>query len=279
LNGCTKNGYEANTNDATMKIVNYKDMQISYTEAGTGDTTLFFVHGSFLNKEYWDEQIKFFSPTYHIIAIDLPGHGQSTKGSDSLIIQKFGDAVISVIKDLKLEKVILIGHSMGSDVILECAVKYPDPIIGFVVIDYFKNVGTPLPTKIADQVLTGLKKDFSKTMEMYVRTGLVTKNTDSTVVNRVIRDYLNMDQAGAIESVADGFRYAPREKELVERLEFKVYLINVDYMPTNEDLLKASLHERYALTTIHGTSHFPMIEDADGFNQALQKVIKELDQK
>lgn len=263
-----------------MATVKYKDTHIAYTEAGDiGNPTLFFVHGSFMNKEYWSEQVRFFQQKYHVIAIDLPGHGQSPKGSDALTIQNCGDAVVSVIKDLNLKKVILIGHSLGADVILESAVRYPDKIIGFVVIDYYKNVGTPLPQEVVSQVLTGLEKDFQKTMETYVRTGLVTKSTDSEVVDRVTKDYQHMNNHAAIESITDQFKYVSREQALLEQLKFKVHLINVDYMPTNEAPLKASLKNGYELISIHGTSHFPMIEDSDSFNQTLEKVIAGIERK
>lgn len=260
-----------------MTTIKYKDTHIAYTEAGSVDNvTLFFVHGSFLNKEYWNDQIKFFEPHYHIIALDLPGHGESPKGSDSLTVQNLGDAVISTIKALMLRKVILIGHSLGADVILEVAVRHPNKIKGFVVIDYFKNVGTPLPADVVNQVLKGLEKDFAKTMEGYVRTGLVTERTDSNIVSRVVNDYQKADRAAAIESITDQFKYTSRELALLEQIKFKIHLINVAYKPTAEEPLKKSIKKGYVLTYLQGTSHFPMIEDPSRFNQTLQGILQEI---
>ena len=59
------------------KIVIGKDT-LSYFDTEKNKTTLLFIHGSFINKDYWKNQISFFSKKYRVIALDLAGHGNST---------------------------------------------------------------------------------------------------------------------------------------------------------------------------------------------------------
>jgi pimeloyl-ACP methyl ester carboxylesterase len=54
----------------------------------------------------------------------------SAKGNAIWTIEEYGNDVCIVIKELHLKNVILIGHSMGGDVILEVATKCPDSVIG-----------------------------------------------------------------------------------------------------------------------------------------------------
>ena len=53
------------------------EVSISYTMAGNGDTSIVFVHGWGISKEYWKEQIEELSSDYKVVALDLGGHGQS----------------------------------------------------------------------------------------------------------------------------------------------------------------------------------------------------------
>src|SRR5882724_11306747 len=54
-------------------------VSISYTSCGDHDTSLLFIHGWCINKDYWEPQIKHFCDRYTVVAIDLPGFGQSGK--------------------------------------------------------------------------------------------------------------------------------------------------------------------------------------------------------
>jgi PBP1b-binding outer membrane lipoprotein LpoB len=55
--------------NVTAKVNN---TTIAYNQYGNGDTTLLFVHGWCINKEYWSEQSKYFSDKYKVVALDLP---------------------------------------------------------------------------------------------------------------------------------------------------------------------------------------------------------------
>src|SRR5687767_9455304 len=59
------------------------NVKIAYNTCGEKDTTLLFVHGWCINKEYWEPQLKYFCPSYKVIAIDLPGFGESGKNRTS----------------------------------------------------------------------------------------------------------------------------------------------------------------------------------------------------
>ena len=62
----------------TTNIVSNK-VRIDYTDTGTGDTTLLFVHGWCINKTYWEKQVAYFGKRYRVVTIDLPGIWQIWK--------------------------------------------------------------------------------------------------------------------------------------------------------------------------------------------------------
>jgi sigma-B regulation protein RsbQ len=263
-----------------MKNIRYSEVEIAYGIEGKGDITLLFVHGAFINQNYWAAQVGYFKHDYQVVAIDLPGHGKSGKNRTVWTIEELGNDVCNLIETLHLKNVILIGHSMGGDVILEVAVRCPTSVIGFVGVDNFKNAGSAMPAEIQTQVepiMAMLKSDFANTSEYYARQALLSPATDQAITNRVVADYRNMDKDIGYDLIDSSFTYYERQRSLMNRLKLKMYLINVDYIPTNMELLNKYAHSGYAVIPIEGTSHYPMIEKPDNFNWLLHDVIAEIE--
>ena len=122
--------------NVTAKVNN---TTIVYNQYGKGDTTLLFVHGWCINKEYWNEQTKYFSDKYKVVALDLPGFGASDKDRTEWTFEKYTDDINEFIKAENLKNVILIGHSMSGDILLLMDTKYPGSVIGIVGIDNLKK--------------------------------------------------------------------------------------------------------------------------------------------
>jgi sigma-B regulation protein RsbQ len=259
-----------------MATIERYNVKIAYHSAGKGDTTLLFVHGAFIDMNYWSAQIDYFKTHYRVITIDLPGHGQSGKNRATWNIEEYGKDICTLINELHLKNIVLIGHSMGGDVILEVASRCSDSVIGFVGVDNFKNAGTPLPEEFQSQValiLKMLKSDFANTSENYARKALLSESTDKIIIDRVVSDYRKMDEKIGYDLISDSFTYSDREKELMTGLKYKMYLVNVGYSPTNEELLRKFAASGYELIPFKGSCHFPMIENPEEFNRILHDIL------
>jgi len=253
-----------------------ENLHIDYLVAGSGEVTLVFIHGGFIDKEYWQDQVTYFSRNFKVLTIDLAGHGKSGDNRTDWTIESLGEDVIRVIKELSLTKVILIGHSLGGNVIVEVAAKLPELVIGLIGIDNFKNAGMPLPPPLMEQIslaLEYMKTNFAEVSENFARLSLVSAQTDKPVAERVINDYKNFKPNVGRPLLVSNFNYHAREKELLQNLKLKLHLINVDYFPTNEELLKQNTGSGYELNEMKGTCHYPMIEYPGEFNELLDKVI------
>jgi pimeloyl-ACP methyl ester carboxylesterase len=262
-----------------IKSIEHEGVNIAYGDVGAGDTTLLFVHGAFIDMSYWSAQVEHFRHRYRVITIDLPGHGKSGKNHTKWTIQRYGVYIRALIEEFRLSRVVLIGHSMGGDVILEVATQCPETVIGFIGIDNFKNAGTAMPQEIQDQFgyfLQMLDSDFANTSEGYARQVLLTSATDTSIAGRVLADFRNTDKQMGIGLIANCFNYFDRERELMNLLKLKMYLVNVDYYPTNEHLLEKYAASGYGIITINGTCHYPMIENPMELNRALESVLEHL---
>lgn len=256
--------------------ININGEKLFYFDSEKGDTTILFIHGAFIDKEYWSEQLSYFSSHYRVIAIDLAGHGNSTHNRTEWTVQNYGKDISEFIKRLSLKNVILIGHSFGTDVMLETAATNPPEVIGLVAIDELKNVGEEMPQETVNHLTESLNADFSKTCEHYAKQALLTEKTNSDIVTKLLKDYTEMNPQVGIPLLENTFTYTKRETELLNGLQLKLYLLMVDYQPTDEDNLKKYVGDNYELHTINGTCHYPMLESPNEFNTLLDKILSKI---
>ena len=112
---------------------------IAYDVRGKGDITLVFIHGWACDRSFWREQLDIFARDYRVVALDLGGHGDSQVDRDAWSLAVLGGDVQAVADELNLNRVILIGHSLGGMVSLEAARLMPERVLGVVGVDTTPN--------------------------------------------------------------------------------------------------------------------------------------------
>ena len=101
-------------------------IEITYTDEGKGPEVLLFVHGLSSNSLIWRQNIETLRKKYRCIALDLPGHGSSSKGKYAYSIDFFLDTLQQFAVQLDLPVCTLVGHSMGGQIAIAAAVKFPE---------------------------------------------------------------------------------------------------------------------------------------------------------
>ena len=92
------------------------------------------MHGSGLTHIVWSLHEQFYaSQGYNVLSIDLPGHG-SSEGPSLKSIEDMSSWVKSFMETLKIQKIIIVGHSQGCLVGIDFASKYPEFIDGLVLV-------------------------------------------------------------------------------------------------------------------------------------------------
>ena len=84
---------------------------------------LVFVHGVGLDQKMWDSQINSFSD-HSIITYDLLGHGKTPYNKEEVTLNDFSDQLEYLLKFLKIDKINLVGFSLGSLIALDFASKF-----------------------------------------------------------------------------------------------------------------------------------------------------------
>ena len=265
--------------NVTAKVNN---TTIAYNQYGNGDTTLLFVHGWCINKEYWNDQSRYFSDKYKVVTLDLPGFGGSDKNRSEWTFEKYTDDINEFIKAEKLKNVILVGHSMSGDILLLMDTKYPELVIGIVGIDNLKRPGIKFSEEENKQIegfFAMMDSSFSGTVEVYTKGNLFPPSADTAIVNRVIKDFKNNDSVIAIKVLRSLFDVSQKERDMMQQLKHTLYLVNSDSDTTHIDSLKKYCKASAEVVYVHGTGHYPMIEKPAEFNSALENVIRMIGKK
>lgn len=105
-----------------IKKINNTD--INYVDYGEGDNTIVLLHG-------WGQNIEMMKPVgdklqkhNRIIIIDLPGFGESKEPDNIWTMYDYADCINKLLKSLKIDNPIMIGHSFGGKISLIYASKY-----------------------------------------------------------------------------------------------------------------------------------------------------------
>lgn len=116
---------------SSTKLLNYQFHPVNNVQ---NHPTLVFIHGLFGDMNNLGIIARAFSEQYPILRLDLRNHGQSFH-SEEMNYQMMAEDVLAVIDHLNLDKVILIGHSMGGKTAMKCAILRPHLIEKLIVID------------------------------------------------------------------------------------------------------------------------------------------------
>jgi pimeloyl-ACP methyl ester carboxylesterase len=115
-------------------------VRIHYETAGSGRPALVLVHCWTCDGSFWKDQVERFARGRQVVTLDLAGHGRSGRTRKSYTMQAFGQDVKAVADALKLDRIVLVGHSMGGPVILEAARALGDRVVGLVPVDTLLDV-------------------------------------------------------------------------------------------------------------------------------------------
>lgn len=110
-------------------------IKLHYKDIGNSDRVILFLHGLGANADSWHDQIDAFKNEYRLIIPDLRGHGQTALDKEKFSFELCADDLYELLEKLFIEQVDLCGFSMGGMVAFEFAVKYPEKVRSFCVIN------------------------------------------------------------------------------------------------------------------------------------------------
>ena len=258
--------------DGESQFAKLDGARIHYKSYGNGPEALVLVHGWSCNIDSWRDQIPDFAKRNRVIALDLPGHGQSDKPQIPYTMDLFANAIDAVMRDAKVERAVVAGHSMGTPVARQFYRKYPQKTLGIVIVDGGLR---PFGTKeMREQFVAMFRapnyKEVAVPMFKQMNGPLAAPDQE-----RVLASFYNTPQhvlVSAMENMNQESLYGP------DKINVPVFAVvaKSPFWPADTEQFFRSLAPDFEMQWWEGVGHFLMIEKPKQFNDA---VIGFLDKK
>jgi pimeloyl-ACP methyl ester carboxylesterase len=175
-------------------------LEMPYVVSGDGEATVVLVHCWMCDRSFWDAQIPVLQDRYRVIALDLPGHGEGGDARKDWSIAGYGEDVSSLITYLGLERVVLVGHSMGGPVSLRAAALAGDSVVGIVAVDTLHDADFDFDQPAVAQMVAAFEGDFRGVCTNFVNQMFVEEGVDEIVaeVRRVGCEESNAEAGNAL---------------------------------------------------------------------------------
>ena len=244
---------------------------VHFEVEGRGAPALVFVHGWSCDRTYWSGQVGHFAKQHQVVTIDLAGHGESGDGRRDWTMPAFGGDVVAVIEKLELREVVLIGHSMGGDVIVEAALALPDEVAGIVWVDVYSTLGKSSTPEELEEFVAAVPRGLRAGGSIFIRR-MFPPGSDPDLVERVVADMSSAPPEIAVEVMEHAVANEGAVLEALPKLTAPVVAINPDYRPND---IEALARHGVSVVLMPGVGHFLMMEEPETFNRLLDEAIED----
>jgi pimeloyl-ACP methyl ester carboxylesterase len=250
-------------------IPSFDGLPIAYEIHGSGATALVFVHGWSCDRGYWRAQVDAFADGYGVVLVDLGGHGESGNARAAWTIASFGEDVAAVVREAGLGSVLLIGHSMGGDVIVEAARLLPGRVLGLVWVDVYASLGTGRTPEQVRERMEPFRASFAEATRAFVRR-MFPAEADPALVGRISEGMAQAPPAIALPALEAAWTNRSAIPGGLRELALPVCAINPDDGTTDLENMRA---HGVTVDLMPRVGHFPMLEDPARFNRLLREVV------
>lgn len=164
-----------------MGNIKFDDTNLFYLDAGSG-YPVFLIHGMGSDHAVWAELIPLLQNDYRVIAMDLRGHGLSSKTPGPYSIELFSEDILQLIESFNIGQAHFIGHSMGGAILQEMAINNPTIFSSITIISSFSYIDHQLEEKLVKlrDILNnkGYNEFFDACLEITYNPQFVIKNKE-----------------------------------------------------------------------------------------------------
>ncbi len=175
------------TTEQLQSVTTPDGVTLRYVDAGSGDPPILFVHGWTCNMTTFRDQIPFFAKNHRVVALDQRGHGESGKPDQDYTIPGFVDDVAWFINQVKLEKPVIVGHSMGGTIALNLVHKHPNLTSAAILIDSPILPQPETAQAMVDPLFAGLQSPaYAQVAEGFGRMAFFSAKSDPAMVEELL---------------------------------------------------------------------------------------------
>jgi pimeloyl-ACP methyl ester carboxylesterase len=249
------------------RIVETAVVAANVAEAGSG-SAIVMIHGFGAAIDWWDQIAPALAMDHRVIRIDLIGHGGTAAPASGYTIPRQAELVAAVLDRLGVDRVTVIGHSMGGEVATALAERNPARIAAMILIDSPPTAGTTF-TIMTDAAMTPVIGEFLSHFETddTIRRGLAQGFAPGfPVPEQFVADLEQLTYTAFRSAHEDSIAYRTA-KPTNQRLAALTPVPPLLALTGTEDAIVPPAHAKYfaevpgaKIVMIEGSGHSPMVE-------------------
>lgn len=246
-----------------------------YTKTGTGPALL-LVHGLGSSCRDWEDQRAFLSKSYTTIAVDLPGHGQSSPLGKRFELGSIAAQLLAVLNSEGITTAHIIGLSLGGAVALQLALDAPDRVLSLAIANSracFK------PQNWQDKLHVWQRLGLIRTLGPAALSHLLAKRlfpNSSALRKRFIQRSRNIDKTAYLDTFNALLRWDIREHLHEIQCPTLIVAAEHDYLPPSKSRALAKAIPNACFKIIPHAHHAVCMERPEEFNHALENFLSSL---
>jgi pimeloyl-ACP methyl ester carboxylesterase len=264
-------GPKSSGRETIGRYANVNGIRTYYDEAGEGQPII-GIHTASGDSMQFRHVVDGLSDEYHVMAIDLPGHGKSLEPEEGQwkSLTKHIEFLEAFVKTLGLERPVMIGCSMGGNMVVELAARQPKGYAAMVSCQ--GALYTPTLSRLhLDMLLTD-----NQQLEECLAASLTGNRTPPDRAREILWQINRSTPAAANGDLTGYADYDARDR--VAGIECPILLVrgDGDWIVSQEQVEETQKQVPGSRIAIfRGSGHFPMFESPYEFNETVRAFLKE----
>lgn len=239
---------------------------------------LVFIHAFPLCSRMWDGQVEYFKDKYRVIVYDIRGLGYSYDPDNLLFtMEDLTDDLFGILDELKLEKVIACGLSLGGYILLRALVRNQERFLAAILADT-KSEGESNESLLGrSAMIRNLKSGNKEVLDEFLKKLISKSSYENETLRNFIREMMSWMDVKGICSVL--FAIATRTNTFFQLKDISVPALA---LTGKEDIITPPVHsfymrenmQRTELKVIKGSGHLSNMEVPEEFNKSVESFLK-----
>lgn len=260
----------AKSKSVQSRFAKLDGMRVRYESEGKGDEALVFVHCWTCNLNFWRMQRPSFAGKMRVVAVDLPGHGESDKPKIAYTQDLFARSIDAVLKDAGIRRAVLVGHSMGTPVVRQFYRKYPEKTLALVIVD--GTLRPFAPRAVMEQFIAPLRNPNYKEVASKMIDGMLNAPIPDALRAEIKNSMLATPQyvaVSAMEGMSDDAVWIDDQI----KVPALAVLATSPFWPADNEQQFKKIAPDMEYHMWQGATHFLMMDKPDEFNRTLAEFL------
>lgn len=251
--------------------MDYQSVELAYEEFGQGAPVV-FLHGFPFDHTIWTPLVPHLQQRARLIMPDLRGHGNSPAPVGVYRMRDMAEDVVCLLDKLKIERAVLVGHSMGGYVSLAFAHAYPGRLAGLGLIATQAGADTPERRQARLRTASQVLRKGTK----LVVNQMINRLTPDTRLLQPLAELMLRARPEGVAGSLRGMAERPNMEGVLSGIGVPAVVIagdKDDLLPSEAMQTMAQMLPKGWLVEIAGAGHMLMMEAPDRVTEALGQLI------